>query len=92
VDWEQQGFRGTLAICVSIGSKLFTNLMARCDNIAVAMAARGFRGPQQHVLYPTAPAGEGFAGSAPRARLRLLVDCALVLSLLAFAMAGSVLV
>lgn len=64
VDWRQQGLRGTLAICVGMGSKLFINLMARCDNIAVAMAARGFRGPQQHVLYP---AGASEAAEAPAA-------------------------
>ncbi|KAI3438615.1 hypothetical protein D9Q98_001038 [Chlorella vulgaris] len=52
IDWRQQGLRGTLTICVGMGSRLFTNLMARCDNIAVAMAARGFQGPQRHVLYP----------------------------------------
>lgn len=50
VDWRQQGLRGTLAICVGLFTRLFANLMARCDAIAVAMTARGFQGPQAHEL------------------------------------------
>ncbi|KAL4445849.1 hypothetical protein ABPG77_009048 [Micractinium sp. CCAP 211/92] len=55
IDWRQQGLRGTVAICVGIASKLFSNLMARCDNIAVAMSARGFQGPSEHELREAAP-------------------------------------
>jgi hypothetical protein len=60
-----------------MGSRLFTNLMARCDNIAVAMAARGFQGPQRHVLYPmdllAAPTASMAAGTTlpPPAASRL---------------------
>lgn len=55
IDWRQQGMRGTLAICVGLVSKLFSNLMARCDNIAIAMSARGFQGPSEHELREAAP-------------------------------------
>jgi energy-coupling factor transporter transmembrane protein EcfT len=51
VNWRQQGLRGTLAICIGLSTKLFANLMTRCDNIAVAMTARGFQGPERHVLH-----------------------------------------
>lgn len=55
IDWRQQGLRGTLAICVGLFTRLFANLMARCDAIAVAMTARGFQGPQAHELRDGAP-------------------------------------
>ena len=55
IDWRQQGLRGSLIICVGLASKLFSNLLARCDNIAVAMTARGFQGPQRHVLHAATP-------------------------------------
>ena len=55
IDWQQQGLRGSLAICIGLASKLFSNLLARCDNIAVAMTARGFQGPQRHVLHAATP-------------------------------------
>lgn len=74
IDWRQQGFRGTIAICVSLVSKLFTNLMARCDSIAVAMTARGFQGPEAHALRDGAP-------PAPRRLLPSLADAGLLLCL-----------
>lgn len=74
IDWRQQGFRGTVGICVSLVSKLFTNLMARCDNIAVAMTARGFQGPDAHALRDGAP-------PAPPRLLPSLADVGLLLCL-----------
>lgn len=72
IDWRQQGLRGTLAICIGIASKLLSNLMARCDNIAVAMAARGFQGPEAHALRDgTAPTKRRLLPSAADAGLLL---------------------
>ncbi|PRW58940.1 serine threonine- kinase Nek1 isoform X5 [Chlorella sorokiniana] len=68
IDWRQQGLRGTVGICVSIAAKLFTNLMARCDNIAVAMAARGFQGPDTHALRDGAPPAPPAALVEPSSR------------------------
>ena len=51
IDWRAQGLRGGVAVCGGMLSRLFGNLMARSDSIAVAMTARGFRGPHLHELY-----------------------------------------
>ena len=93
VDWQQQGLRGTLAICVGLGSRLFGNLMARCDNIAVAMAARGFRGPREHVLYPAAADEQGAVGAAAGAagatrRLPSAADVCILACIIALAAAS----
>ena len=74
IDWRQQGLRGTVGICISLAAKLFTNLMSRCDNIAVAMTARGFQGPDAHALRDGAP-------PAPPRLLPSLADTALLLCL-----------
>jgi energy-coupling factor transport system permease protein len=51
IDWALLGGKGTLALTVSTASRLFSNLLARSDNIATAMTARGFRGPEEHELH-----------------------------------------
>lgn len=51
IDWALLGGKGTLALAVGTAGRLFSNLLARSDNIATAMAARGFRGPEDHVLH-----------------------------------------
>jgi energy-coupling factor transporter transmembrane protein EcfT len=68
--------RGAVAISVGIASKLFSNLMVRCDSIAVAMTARGFRGPTAHELRAALPP----ATPAQRMR-RVAADAALLLTL-----------
>ena len=65
VRWGALGTREVLGVLLGMGTKLFANLMARCDNIAVAMAARGFRGPEQHTLHlgpPPAERRQGWRG------------------------------
>lgn len=86
IDWRQQGLRGTVAICVGIASKLFSNLMARCDNIAIAMSARGFQGPNEHELREAAPP------VMPLQRLRGIAADAGLLLLLAVLFAAASLV
>ena len=51
IDWGLLGAKGTLGLAVSTAGRLFNNLLARSVSIAVAMTARGFRGPQEHVLH-----------------------------------------
>lgn len=51
IDWKALGTREVLTIVLGMFTKLFGNLMGRCNNIAVAMTARGFRGPEEHILY-----------------------------------------
>lgn len=75
VDWRQQGFRGTVGITIGIGAKLFNNLLARCDSIAVAMAARGFEGPDTHALR------DGGPPPPPGLRLPSAADVGLLLCL-----------
>lgn len=55
INWRALGAREVLHILLGMATRLFANLMARCDNIAVAMRARGFRGPQAHALHLGAP-------------------------------------
>lgn len=51
IDWSLVGTRGALALGLRTCIKLFRNLLARSESIAVAMAARGFRGPEEHRLF-----------------------------------------
>ncbi|KAL4546761.1 hypothetical protein Ndes2526B_g01959 [Nannochloris sp. 'desiccata'] len=51
IDWALLGGKGTLALTVGTASRLFSNLLSRSDNIATAMTARGFRGPEEHTLH-----------------------------------------
>lgn len=51
IDWSLLGGKGTVALTVGTASRLFSNLLARSDNIATAMTARGFRGPEKHALH-----------------------------------------
>ncbi|KAL4425750.1 hypothetical protein ABPG75_009766 [Micractinium tetrahymenae] len=83
INWRQQGLRGTVAICVGIASKLFSNLMARCDNIAVAMSARGFQGPTRHELRAASP-----PVPAHQRVQRLAADAGVLLMLAALAAAA----
>ena len=72
VDWQLQGFKGSVAIFITLGTKLFSNLMARCGHIAQAMQARGFRGAGRHAVWVPP---RGAASSAP-ADLLLLASLA----------------
>ena len=51
IDWALLGGRGTLGLAVSTAGRLFSNLLARSENIATAMVARGFQGPELHELH-----------------------------------------
>lgn len=51
VDWVAHGRGGSLQMLGRLCSRLFGNLFRRSENIAQAMVARGFRGPQDHVVY-----------------------------------------
>lgn len=51
IDWSLLGGQGTLLLALRTSSRLFSTLLARCENIAVAMCARGFLGPEKHVVY-----------------------------------------
>jgi energy-coupling factor transport system permease protein len=66
IDWGLLGGKGTLALTVSTASRLFSNLLARSDNIATAMTARGFRGPEEHELH--------LASGSTKMGWRLLAD------------------
>ena len=84
INWTLLGGRGTLALAVSTAGRLFSNLLARSDNIATAMAARGFRGPEDHVLHLAEK------GQAPGKRF--MADFAAVASLAALVALSRVLV
>ena len=62
IDWGSLGGRGTLGLTVNTLGRLFGNLLARSENIATAMAARGFRGPEEHMLFLDG-SGSGGGGS-----------------------------
>ena len=87
--WGSLAPREVLGVCLSMATKLFSNLMARCDNIAVAMSARGFRGPRAHALHlggaPPPGAGAGTAADAERRRRGLAADALVLGSLAALA-------
>jgi len=51
VDWGAQGGRGSLLMAGRLVGRLFANLMHRSENIAQAMAVRGFQGPESQRLY-----------------------------------------
>ena len=82
VDWQGQGLQGAAVVWLGLAGRLFTNLMARCESIAVAMTARGFRGPRDHALH--LGSGGGGGGGALRA-LPSLADAAVLLSLVGLA-------
>ena len=83
VDWRLQGFRGGAALFIAAGTKLFSNLMARCDAIAQAMAARGFAGPAEHRLQVAA------LGQRQR-RVSRLADVVLLSSVVVLGLAACV--
>ncbi|KAF5831445.1 cobalt transport protein-domain-containing protein [Dunaliella salina] len=51
VNWKAQGGRGSLLMAGRLCVRLFANLFHRSENIAQAMAVRGFQGPQKHRLH-----------------------------------------
>ncbi len=51
IDYGAVGLRGGLDVGLRLLSTLLSNVLARCDTIAAAMTARGFRGPEDHVLH-----------------------------------------
>lgn len=79
INWSLLGTRGTLALALRTGSRLFNNLLARSDAIANAMVARGFVGPQTHTLY--LERGNSSGGSRTRSLLADLVAVALLAAL-----------
>lgn len=38
-------------VLLRLGGRLFSNLMQRSHNISLAMQARGFQGPESHVVH-----------------------------------------
>jgi energy-coupling factor transport system permease protein len=79
IDWSLLGARGTIALALNTCGRLFGNLLARCENIAGAMTARGFRGPTPEALATI----EAVSGGQPTS---VLADAAAVLSLLGLAL------
>jgi energy-coupling factor transporter transmembrane protein EcfT len=77
INWALLGGKGTLALTVSTASRLFSNLLARSDNIATAMTARGFRGPEEHELY--------LASGERKLGWRIVADGAALMSLIGLA-------
>lgn len=73
IDWALLGGKGTLALTVGTASRLFSNLLARSENIATAMTARGFRGPEEHTLH--------LASGNTKLGWRILADGAALVSL-----------
>jgi len=61
IDWSLVGSKGALSLSLRAFGKLLSNLLARSENIAEAMTARGFRGPKSHALY-VASKGQGGRG------------------------------
>uniref|UniRef100_A0A1D2A6G8 Uncharacterized protein n=1 Tax=Auxenochlorella protothecoides TaxID=3075 RepID=A0A1D2A6G8_AUXPR len=50
VDYSGLGVRGTASIALTGVVRLFANLQARANNVALSMTARGFAGPGSHHL------------------------------------------
>jgi general transcription factor 3C polypeptide 2 len=73
IDWALLGGKGTLALTVGTASRLFSNLLSRGENIATAMSARGFRGPEKHALH--------LASESVKLRWRIVADGAALVSL-----------
>lgn len=58
IDWSLMGWSGSLNEMLRVAVKLFNNLFSRSEAIAAAMVARGFVGPNDHLLYvDSKPAG-----------------------------------
>lgn len=51
INWKTLGNFGGLQLLLGLGSRLFSNLFQRSDNIAVAMTSRGFVEAEQHQVY-----------------------------------------
>jgi general transcription factor 3C polypeptide 2 len=84
VDWSLLGARGAVGVALGAGGRLFSNLLARCESIAVAMVARGFAGPEAHALHvgagaPARGAAGGWADAAVLLSMAALVALSRVL-------------
>lgn len=71
IDWEGLGSGGAITVGLRLVTRLFGNLQARADDVAVAMTARGFAGPGLHIVHPVGGALEqrGKGGKASSARV-----------------------
>jgi energy-coupling factor transport system permease protein len=48
INWKKIGFRGAVQICLTVSDRLLENLFLRAEQIAGAMASRGFTSPNTH--------------------------------------------
>ncbi|KAK9816700.1 hypothetical protein WJX72_003857 [[Myrmecia] bisecta] len=53
VNWAGLGPFGGAQVFLQLGGRMFENLMHRSENIALAMTARGFTGPEAHHVHMT---------------------------------------
>ncbi|HIK44872.1 MAG TPA: energy-coupling factor transporter transmembrane protein EcfT [Leptolyngbyaceae cyanobacterium M65_K2018_010] len=48
INWKKLGFRGSAQVWLAVVERLLENLLLRAEQIAAAMAVRGFTSPNQH--------------------------------------------
>ena len=51
--WVRLTLVWPLQVLLRLGGRMFSNLMQRSENIALAMQARGFAGPEAHRMHLT---------------------------------------
>jgi energy-coupling factor transport system permease protein len=50
IDWKKLGFRGAVQLWLTVSDRLLENLFLRAEQIASAMASRGFTSPNTHYV------------------------------------------